>query len=698
MPLRLLIFAMLLCAAPAAALGAPAITAVTVGFGGVYKLGVWTPVRVVLAGLGDLEAPRVEVVAPDGDGSPAIVTQELARRGDRAVVHILARVGRRGAVLTVRLLDGGKTVATWRTGAEPPPQSRPFDAPLVVTVGSSGTTLGGELTGVPAAMLPTSPLAYEGVSTLVIRTSDPRLADELQQPAAQAIRNWVRSGGRLVILGGASAEPLIGPDGPLRGLSPGTFREVVRLADTGPIEDYADTDTPIDLPRASGLPATRLENVRGTVELYAGGRTSEMPLVVRSLYGFGEVTWVAFDSTADVFVGWKGRERMMQLLIPAAYQQRRSQDSDRIVTRAYSDLDGALYVKLGAAFTGVRSVSVMTLVAAVGLYIALLGPGAYFFGKQVTGSMQSAWFTFPAIALVVGLGAWAWGRAATGVTPRLNQLQLVDVDCQSGDQRGYCWAQLFSPKAQRYDLSCQAADDNPLAGGYLAWWGLPGRGLGGMQTAGGSLLSGEVPYRLAPTLDGMQATPINRRASKSLLSRWSADTPTAVSMELSPGGSGLVEGVVVNDSDLQLTDVRLLAGRWAWRLPDLVPGGVASVDVTVSPSRWRTMLLADYGQANTSGGGWDTTDRLTNEALLHLMLFRQTLGGPDAAPLDGGDTLAVDLSHALRAGRPVLLARASEPRVVLHAGGEPIDPEAAPPTVLYRFIGPPLDVSESTDR
>ncbi|TWT35811.1 hypothetical protein KOR34_07050 [Posidoniimonas corsicana] len=668
------------CALPAGAAEPAKIASVSIGFAGQYKLGTWAPVSVEIEGLEALAKPRLEVVAPDGQGAPAVVASEPAPDASGRT-HTLTRVGRRDATLRVRLLDGDQVVDHWRSGQDLRSPVRGLDAstPLIIEAGRQ----------VPLADLPTDWLAYEGVDVLVFSGLTAEQLSELTPVRSAAIQTWVRSGGRVLIGGGQHAEALVGPAGPLRMLSPGEFVETVALANTGVIEDYVGSDEAIDAP-FGGLAVGRLGGVSGVVELYAGGRASEMPLVVRSLHGFGSVTYTAFDLNAKPLAEWKDAGRLRTLLLqtddPA---EEGAAGGGQLVATAYADLIGAVHVGLGASFAGVQTVSILMLVAAVGAYLLLLGPGAYYLGKNVTGRMTTAWIVFPLVAVGVAGGAAWWGEASTGEEVRINQLELVDVDSQTGLQRGACWAQLFSPDARLYDLACVTPGAGQGGRGYLSWFGLPGRGLGGMQTSADSLLAGDTRYETQPTLAGLSGVPINRRASKPLAARWLVEEQPAVAFDLSPTGTGLVEGMLTNNTDLTLTDVKLIASNWAWRLPDLAPGEVAAVDAGLSHARLRTLVLKDFG-GDQQGERRLSSDQLSLPAIAYLLMFYEALGGEEFSPLPAPTQPGADLSHALAAGRPIVVARAAGPQCQIQRDGEPLETPSERQGAFYRFLGPPL--------
>lgn len=674
-----------------------------VGFDGRYKLGFWTPVRVTIEGLGALGDPRLEVLAPDSDGAPAALATPLrdhpARRGEPTIVHTLTRVGRADATLLVSLWDGDTLVDQWRSGRDSAAEIRSIPATerLIVEVGSRAPiaeAMDEAVTArVAAEALPATWLGYEGVETLLVAGGDSRALAEMPPADRQivAISDWVARGGRLVIAVGDRAPALLGQGGPLESLAPGRVTGVAPLVRTESIEEYAEAAAPVPSREQGAVRLAQVADVSGRVEAYAGGRAEGLPLVVRSWRGFGEVTFAAIDLDAPAIQQWSGGQRLTArvLGLSGGAGGQGADSGGALVKRGFNDLAGEAYVKLGESFEGVTTTPMTALVAAVVAYLAIIGPGAYLLGHRVLGRTGAAWVVLPLVIVAVGVAAYAWRGQSTGDRVRVNQLELVDVDCQTGFERGVAWAQVFSPRAARYDLSYSLAGagraDEPPASGFLTWYGLPGTGLGGMQTPADSLLSTEAGYQVAATPEGLRGAPINLRASKAVTARWTATERPAVEMDLTATSAGLVEGVLTNATGRELRDCRLLYGGWGWRLPAMPPGAVVSVDASVRPARFRTILMRGFRRA-----GGEKQRSLAE--LAHLMMFSQELGGREYAGLDNAYQAFCDLSGALRAGRPVLLARCDEPRIRLMSGGEELDTVQPTGGAYFRFIGgPPQD-------
>ncbi len=132
------------------------------------------------------------------------------------------------------------------------------------------------------------------------------------------------------------------------------------------------------------------------------------------------------------------------------------------------------------------------------LYLLLLGP-LDFFGLHKLGRPQWTWFTFPLIVLAFCLLAIWLSQRWKGNRVAINQIDVVDVDLEQGTVRGTTWANVYSPRAARLDIDLvpqPAVSTTAEPGMLLSWNGLPGTGLGGMNTtAAVDVLSDEYTIR-----------------------------------------------------------------------------------------------------------------------------------------------------------------------------------------------------------
>ncbi len=346
-----------LCAASRAADSSPrpAIRQVEIGIKNHFKVGAWTPIRVETEGIEGLERPRVEVSVADSDVVPTSAASPLTATASTTAQCeglIYTAVGRVGDPIRISLFDGEKQLdeKTLRPAAKAKPDSRtvvlPATAELIVSLGQP--TLGlkdafpdresdaGQLARQAIkvnriADLPSDWFGYEAVDVLLISAGDGKLCRELaaDEPRLEALSQWVELGGRLVVMcGGQAAQDLFAAGKPLAKFAPGKLAEVVplRSEETGPLEHFAGSAPTIAGGSVAPIRVPRFTDVKGNIEVYAGRRASDLPLVVRSPYGLGEVAIAGIDLSQPPFRDWPGRAAFLQCIVaslPAQHQLHR---------------------------------------------------------------------------------------------------------------------------------------------------------------------------------------------------------------------------------------------------------------------------------------------------------------------------------------------------------------------------------------
>lgn len=702
-----------LLAATVVAAEKPTIVGARLGLGDQYKLGCWSPLRVSIEGGVEPMAVQIVAITPDSDGVGAATltpggrptAAEPARPSDET---LYIRPGQQNAPVEVQLLSGGRVVdrLTMTVGAGDPeliatgkelPLPTPSTGRLYLQLGAEsglGEAIGNvrnaenwqnDLSAAlvsDVAQLPRDAIGYDSFDCVVLvagsraGSSEGGWLGELtaDDPRLVALIEWIESGGRLVLSCGSGGAALLGPGGALESLAPGTYRSGEPLTTATAIESYAaagSETSSIDLAGAT-LAVTRLENVEGTVEAYAGRSTAETPLVIRTPRGFGEVTLVTFDLDAPAIAGWKGRASLVQKLI--GLQSETPDSQPNYGWYGQSDLVNRLIDRLDNAFTGVKTAPFLLIVGLVILYLLLIGPGDYFFVKNVLKRVEATWITFPLLVIGTSVAAFTAAYWLKGDTLRVNQVEIIDVDNRAGLTRGTLVTHLFSPRASRYNfsLATHAIDGSPLVPNryWTAWLGKPGYGLGGMQSGGGNSSMGvRGEYRLdatpqlnptglpnaAPDIAGM---PVQVWSTKTLLSRYLGRTPRRLDTNLTPTTDGLVDGPITNDTGTRLIDCRLLYGTWAWRLKDLRDGETVDVNVSISPVRITT-LLGNRNTDNPYGGGGYQANRYAvtqsvDELAESLAVGSLATGSKGVASRYLHE---LDLTHHLPAGKALLLAR-----------------------------------------
>ncbi len=323
-----------------------------------------------------------------------------------------------------------------------------------------------------------------------------------------------------------------------------------------------------------------LKNVRGQIEHSDGN----IPLVVRTPHGFGTVIFAAADLDQPPFLEWSARSKLLLRLLQRQDPQAEGtaiRESASISTRlGYTDLSGQLRSALDR-FDGVGVVSFF-VVALLGLgLLLLLFPLEYLLVRR-GGRFGLTWITFPLLLAGTAAGIWWFAQRSKGDQVRVNRVDIVDVNLGSGDVRGSTFFGLYSPTTRSFDVGIQP--DERLAKARwtrLSWLGLPGPGLGGMNSTVINPAQFERPYRFGG--DRIEGVPLAQWSSKSFQVTWgaAADDVRVSSSSGQPhesaSGSFLGErsadrqplGTIVNQTGIELRECVLFYAGWAYPLGNL---------------------------------------------------------------------------------------------------------------------------------
>ena len=708
----------------------PTLLGVRVGFGDCYKAGLWTPVEVTLCGGREALSGRLRLTVPDGEGAASRVVSPAERPialrpGRETTARLCVRFGRVSSPLLAEFLVDDRVVVRKTYEASTVANADHFakaiqSRPLIVCIGDVAKTveeaamLGGAEPERRAAVgwlddprhLPDQWYGYEGVDALVLSTSKAERYATLapESPQMEALEQWVRMGGKLVFCAGAQAARTLDKDSPWARFAPGRFQEMVSLRQTGALETFAGSAIPIPQAARGEAPlrVPRLAGVEGLIE----AREADLPLVVRTARGFGQIVFLAGDLDGPPLASWPDQSRLVARLLglPTSRTADEEQRSGGMWF-GYADMAGQLRSALDQ-FAGVRLVPFWLVATLVVVYILLIGPVDYFFLRKVVGRMQWTWLTFPAIVLVFSAAAYVLAYRLKGNELRVNQIDLIDVDMASGQVRGTSWMNLFSPTTRSFELSVQPGvrpgkpAPDARASVLMAWLGLPGKGLGGMDPQTASPVTWRDPYDFSPALNAMRGLPIQVWSSRSLTARW-CDTIVAgdAGSKLADDEQGL-SGTVVNESPLPLSKCILAYDRWVYELDTLAPGQSIELSDTLRRSDLRTFLTgrrlvegvdAKYVQETA------VYDQASTDAayVLRMMMFYEAAGGQRYTGLTNDYQQFVDGSELLTSGRAVLVGQAADAEPMgrgaaeLRNDGRPIgDGPQDRHAVFYRFVLP----------
>lgn len=508
--------ALLLSAAGVGAKDAVRITGATVGYPSAKdpndhfaKFGAWAPVFVQLEVTGEVGAAELLIEAPDADeiGTSLVVPIDLT--GTPAGTKVFA--GERGAVGYVRAAGAATEVTVTVRDNKGNAISEPFRVkpkprePLIYAVlavggmpanfelpkpagADPGPLRAGrvELARVEsAAELPDQWFGYDGVDLVLLNTGNasPELLTKLfasDAPAdakrRDALFEWVRRGGRLVVSVGANAGAVAG----LKHLTPVLPYAVnpTTPARTSDVIGFywsaggGAANVVSGALGAQGGPKFSLANLVPQKDKAARvlspppGRTVEdpAPIAVQSALGLGRVTVIGFDLDREPFTAFARRAELWDWVLREGGANRASAGGDgkpRPPGALTEDEDEAAVAirQHNDTFDGVAVVSFGWIAMLIILYILLIGPIEYYFLKRILGRLELTWITFPVIVLTVSAAAYLSADAVKGRELKVNKLDVVDVDPASGRVYGTTWFTVFSPKIDKYTIGVEPGDE-----------------------------------------------------------------------------------------------------------------------------------------------------------------------------------------------------------------------------------------------
>jgi len=706
---------------------------VSLGIGGYYKLGRWTPIRVEITSDQLIEDGVLEVTVPDGDATPSRYSlplstmtpysEEQGRGGEDAspqsnalVTRSVVKIGRHDGVVSLVVKDGEQILAEKQLPLQAASSAATddglFGEPLldgqahIVTLGDLATVERSlrefsQAKSIPLAIskvidlgqLPEQPIGYEGIDVVVLNASQAIGQQLLEHPQQfSALDTWIKRGGRMLFAAGGDLAASQPEDNLWTRYVPGQVDGTVSLSSSLSFEEFCKTEDPLwSRLRGEGMTRTvpRIAEPQGLVVLRHEEEQESIPLVIRSPYGLGEVTFLAIDLDSDSFATWNGTGTLLARLLPSHIGGEVTGSAAPLATRAgYDDLTGRLRVALdNFEPDGIQPIPFWLIATIALIYLAMIAPGDYWLLRRLRGRMELTWITFPLLVIAVGAVCWWAANSSKGKDLRVNQIEVVDFDATDGRIYGTSWFTVFSPQTTTYDVGVEVSAPGAQAdtkqgdadATYVSWQGLPGSGLGGMQSPASATVF-EQPYEFVADDGTLAKVPMSIWSTKTFRASYTRTQaePVVMDVHIDPGAaqSELV-GTVVNQTEIPLEDCVLLYRDWIFKLGALPPGEKVAL-----PEQWAADSLRYYLKQELQ---YDP-ESVDARTVLATMMFYDVAGGQAFAKLKSQFEPILDLSHQLNTGRVVLLGHAkntiSTPQVKPIGGKAPeVRGEA-----LYRFV------------
>jgi hypothetical protein len=567
------------------------------------KAGCWTPVYVrIKAGPEGIARGVVKVETTDTDDLTNVYTTPLPTGGlqpDEIYTAIAyTKIGSSNGEIKVRVEADDKRAEKRETFSALDPGDG-----LCLTVGSRLPGLRQAVTGQPdmdkqgipnpriraayiddVGMLPTRWYGYGSVDLVILTTGKRRFVEALvadDKNRKEALADWVRRGGRLVISGGQNLDkfrdlsqslkiPL-----PLKVTEPVEMPQILGLREwLGPkVEPLTPLSFRGGAAEAATIPVAKLELKPGeNVEKVAPPNvTPDSPLLIaRWPHGMGQVTLIAFDLDQPSFTDWKGQKTFWTELFkktgphvsaaaPANYPRGRygyetSEQSSAILTSL-------------SKFKDVSVISFGWVALLILVYIIIVGPLDYFFLKKVVKRLELTWITFPTVVVVISVGAYFAAYALKGNDLKINKIDLIDIDLPNQRAYGTTWFTVFSPRIQLYTVgvepvapnwSANPGGNNPASSVVVSWLGAPGYAFSSYDRPHSASLFRRT-YEYDADAAGLTGVPIQVWSTKSFTATWERPTGLKNQSKLRrQHDTSKIEGTLTNPLPVDMEDTFLV--------------------------------------------------------------------------------------------------------------------------------------------
>lgn len=529
-----------------------------------------------------------------------------------------------------------------------------------------------------ATMLPEQSLGWDGVDLVLINSDSSSFIGELSEQQSEALIQWVRGGGRMLMMLGDQTRTLLDVAPWLGDLIPFSPDEIVTLSPSG-LETFMGSQTPLKPYSGVRLP-------RDVGEILVRGKTTRrisVPLASRFIVGFGELTILAANLDQESFRNWPERMDLLQTLTGPILLAPTNQTNAN-TSLAYNDLAGQLRISMDQYDSAIRmNFSVLSLIMIA--LVALIGPIDYWFINSVMGRPLLGWLTFPITIIGLSVGLIALSNTGDGAAIE-KRIGILDIDLSHSksnaigdasdlDSRVTMLSQLYCKNAIRLDATFGpsdwlARDQATKSSAVLSSLGYPGTAFGSIRLSNedDQIGSYQIELPIGQDLPTIQGFPIPPRSSKSLVGRFYISPPTNGHRQQSDRGverrrgSELLQGTLTNPLDVDILDGRLIYQNWVYLLPTrFVAGGtIPKLDLLRQKNlRW---LLAKQKALESSSQteAWMSTNQSTDR-ILEMMLFHKAAGGGDYTSLDHRPLGHLDLSHVLDRDRCLIVGRLEVP-------------------------------------
>lgn len=541
-----------------------------VGFQTFYDPHVWTPVRITLFNpggrsvFGHLIFPihNQSGFSYEGTFSWPVWVPKGTSTVTLGLPGELLETGQ-----SVRFLQSNTLVSMVRVSGVPVASSdiagvisdQPEAVQFLAGVSSANSTAQVVTAYIPPSTVPTSGELLRGLSYLYI---DGKSASELTSKQVQAIKQWVYTGG-ILLLGGL--EPNAGQVGSLASLSPVAGTIVVDVVATS-IAKFASQGTPHgDIPMLYGT-------ARAGATVLIGNRNHA--LVAMSSVGRGQVAYIGIQANTSTLVTWSGNAVFWDTLLQQLHQN---------ILPVTLDLFGpsGLWTMMNAAelFPQLHMPPLWIWEVVFGLYVLITGPVLYLVLRKYRKN-EWAWVILPVSSLVVAIVIYIQGVEERPNGILTQSVGLIDIVNDHLAQVVGVQA-LMSPQTRSYNIVTQPST-----------WMVP---LADRVTG---TVKSDAKVTMVTKSPSIEFSNVRAWGGRFIYATRTVSTFGNLQGELFANQNSL-GGFLVNHSSVDYSDVVLITGHQVFALGHLKRGGSVNVDVLFKP-RSRGSFITQLGAGLSS--------------------------------------------------------------------------------------------------
>lgn len=313
--------------------------------------------------------------------------------------------------------------------------------------------------------LPDQSMMYEPVEAVLWGDIRP---EALRPAQIQALQEWVRSGGKLIVWGGASGDQLRGSW--LESLLPVELRNQAVL--TRPSLTIGHFTAPLNIGEGWVITPAKARKAP-EVAAFVFQSLPETDLSISGAYGLGWVTYLAFDPTSPQFSTWQSAGDFLRFLLSVTrietphpsliWRQMQESSWDPVGRGRTSGLREILQRS-----QLLRPPSLRFVILFLFAYILIVGPVNYLFLRHKK-RLELTWLTIPIIVLAFLTIEYAIGRSSKGSKIVVDSFEvLLGKSGQSVFQHQSLFG-IFSPSKRDYEIDWNLPEGRVLPSLEHSW-------------------------------------------------------------------------------------------------------------------------------------------------------------------------------------------------------------------------------------